>query len=314
MSNKNLDLGFNYNAMVNKGKGNRPFKFERLKEGVQFYRILSLLGPERSLSRTFATHWIQNGEKKMQIECTLYTDGGCALCDEHKNVELKLKRAEESGAPADVVAELKERENALRVNRTVYFNALNSNNELVVLQLTKTVKDLLEKKIQEAVEVKGFDPTSMKSGVWFEFKKLGKGRDSVTVDFKRISMEVDGDIVEKLDRSPIAEDLASRLLDVAPNIHSHEAMWIRQYSAKEVRDFINGTPLPERQLAKSEPKESQNASPAQSSSTITLSASASVQASPVPTATSATSQSVAPKVSVDHAAEAARLRALANKT
>lgn len=254
MSDK-LELGFDFDALINKGKKFNSVKSEFLKEGDSFYRLIppANSSQNRQLNHKWVTHWLtgSNG-KKIQVACTYFTEKYCPLCAVAKEIQAQIDRITDGGnrKPENLsedekneVKRLWEGKKQYEATRSFAYLTLNASNEVVVLKLSSTVSQLLDKKVFQAVTEYGFDPTSVVGGVWFKFSKVGKGRDSVTVDFKRVVTKVNGKIQEELDQSAIPEDALNRLNSSRPDIHSHKDMWVKEYSAAQLGAFLKGIPL-----------------------------------------------------------------------
>jgi hypothetical protein len=254
MSDK-IEVGFDLNALINKGKRFNSVKSEFLKEGDSFYRIIppALGAANRELNHKWVTHWItgQNG-KKMQVACTYYTEKYCPLCAIAKEIQAQIDRITEKGERKTESFSDEEKQELKRLweakreyesTRSFAYLAFNANNEVVALKLSSTVSQLLDKKIYQAATEYGFDPTAFNGGVWFKFSKQGKGRDSVTVDFKRVVTKVGNKIQEELDQTDLPEDALNRLNNSRPDIHSAKDMWVKEYSALQLANFLKGIPL-----------------------------------------------------------------------
>lgn len=231
------DLSFDLDAILNRGKG-RFKKSETLKQGTSHYRILPSIFPTtRQISRFWAVHWLlgPNG-KKLQAQCTKYLEGVCPICNTHAETEEEIKRAKANGDDA-LLEKLKKAEEHFRPSRHVYYNALNSANEVVVLKLSSTVSKQLEVRLVEAARDKGFDAISLTSGVWFEFKKNGIGRDSVMVDYKRDPK------TDLRDHTPIPDEIQATFEQKMCNIHNTQGLGIKTFGAKQLADYLRGTPL-----------------------------------------------------------------------
>lgn len=233
------NLSFDLEAIVNRGKSKNYAKSETIKPGVSSYRILpSNNTTTRQISKFWAVHWLLglNG-KKIQTECTQYKEKFCPICNAHKEVEEEQRRAKETGDKA-LQDRLKESEEALRPARHVYYNALNSSNELIILKLSSTVSKQLETLLQDSVTKKGFDPISPSTGVWFEFTKQGFGRDSVRVDYRRDPR------TDQRDHATVADEIMNLYKASSTNIYTAEGLNIKQFTAKQLADYLRGIPLP----------------------------------------------------------------------
>lgn len=254
MSEK-LELGFDLGALLNKGKKFNSVKSEFLKEGDSFYRLIPPApgAANRELNHKWVTHWITGGNgKKMQVACTYFTEKYCPLCAIAKEIQSNIDRITDKGErrpetfSEDEKAELKrlwEGKRQYEATRTFAYLAFNASHEVVALKISSTVSQLLDKKVFQAATEYGFDPTALNGGVWFKFSKQGKGRDSVTVDFKRVVTKVNGKIQEELDQTDLPEDALNRLNNSRPDIHSPKDMWVKEYSATQLSSFLKGVPL-----------------------------------------------------------------------
>ena len=241
-----LDLGFDLDSIMgNKNKGKINFKY--LEEGSAVYRILPPFdSANRQLSAEHNFHWVQDEQSKnIKVQCTYFTsEKYCPLCNAAKDLESARDTAKaQEGEKSETYKRLNAAVMKLQKTKSIYYNALTPNNEVVVLQLTKTVSDLLNKKLAEAVQDKNQDPTAITAGYWFKFSKVGKGRDSVTVDFHRTSKVVEGEEVEVMNRTPVPPELAATLPEKVANIFDRKVMWIKEYSGVELSDYLKGIPL-----------------------------------------------------------------------
>jgi hypothetical protein len=253
-----IELGFDLDALLNSGNKNgglrRKTKTEYLKTGTAFYRILPSFDPvDRRINYEYYMHWItgENGQK-MKVQCTKSTEGHCPLCDASKMNEESFERAKANGSSDEQIKRFEEAAKSLRASRSVYFNALNAAGEVVVLELNITATKLLAKKMEEAKSL-NFDPTHPKTGVWFKFSKAGSGRDAYEVDFKKISIMVDGESAEKRDRTPIADDLLERIPTSVADLKNPDNMYVQVFSSKDLAAFVRGTPLVSKYQKKSPP-------------------------------------------------------------
>jgi len=248
MSNENnIELGFDLDALLNtgnKGAFRRRNKTEYLKAGTAFYRILpSFDQSDRRINFEYYMHWItgENGQK-MKVQCTKGTEGYCPLCEAAKIQEEMVTRAKAQGKDSAQLKLMEEAVKSLRASRSIYFNAVNAAGEVVALELNMTTTKLLAKKMEQAKSL-GFDPTHPKSGVWFRFTKNGQGRDAYEVDFKKIPVQVDGEVLEKNDRTALTDDLIGRLETSVTDLKNPENMYIQIFTSKELADFLRGVPL-----------------------------------------------------------------------
>jgi hypothetical protein len=242
-----IELGFDLDALLgagNKGAVRRRNKTEYLKPGTAFYRILPSFDPvDRRINFEYYMHWLTGEDgKKMKVQCTKGTEGYCPLCESAKVQEELFERAKLQGKPTDQVKMLEEASKALRASRSVYFNAVNAAGDVVALELNITATKLLAKKMEEAKTV-NIDATHPTTGTWFRFSKNGAGRDAYEVDFKKINVMVDGESLEKKDRTPLTQDLIDRLPTAVTDLKNPENMYIQVFSSKDLANFLRGIPL-----------------------------------------------------------------------
>lgn len=280
-----LELGFDLDALLSNGKGGgyRKVKTEYLKEGVAFYRILpSFDATDRRINFEYYMHWITGeGGQKMKVLCTKGTEGYCPLCEASKAQEQLFERLKtDPNADKERLKMLEENARNLRASKSIYFNAVNQQGEVVVLELNTTVVKLLANKMEKAKEL-GFDPTHPKTGAWFRFSKKGKGRDAFEVDFKKITVTIDGEMLEKNDRTALTDEQIASLPTSVHDLKNAGNMYIQTFTAKELADFVRGTPLKSKfqKKAKTEGSDSQafaaqESAPAQQQSAPAAAASA----------------------------------------
>lgn len=250
MTNQQLpEVSFNLDTLENK-RNTQQFAREKIK-GLQHYRILPPYGTNHggSLFHKYSIHWGltgPNGEAK-PVQCSYFEDRYCPICDKVKKAQEELQRAKDVGASKDDVDELAKYIYGWKVKNQFLYNAVTMDGRVVILELTPTAHDELKAKIQEAVYKKGFDPTNLDSGVWFTFDRQGKGLDTVyKVDFKKIEVVHEGETLEKMDKTPISEDLVSKIkaqLAGRPgpmyDIHS----FYEPRTAAELQGFLDGKPV-----------------------------------------------------------------------
>ena len=316
-------------SILNKRNRRPKLKYESLEQGSATYRILpSFDAARRQISQTYNVHWLTGEDgKKMKVSCTYYSERYCPLCDAHRETKNQMEVALQQDPKSDHTRRLQDAEQALRNSKTIYYNALNADNEPVVLQLTSEAAGELENSIIEAITQKGFDPLALNGGAWFLFKKNGKGRGTVKVDFNRLSSkDADGEIVEKIDRRPISDELSLRLPNEVANIFDPKTLWIQTFTSVQLADYLRGKPLPVQkygaaaqtsapqqeyqtpapQAVAPQAQETQQAQ-APVAAVVAVTHAPVVEAAPAPAARVNTG-----KTAADYAAEAARLRSLAS--
>jgi hypothetical protein len=315
--NNNLELtelGFDLDDLTGEGKKRNRVNFAKIEQGASSFRILPSFNPaNKKISHTWVTHWLTGPSgKKTQVQCTYYTEQYCPICERHKEIEEQIKRLGDSGdSDADVLEELKESEEALRRSKNVYMNALNANNELVVLRISATVEKLLGVLFKDAVEKKKFDPTNPKTGTWIEFTRNGTGQAAVKVDYKKIIKVVDGEEFEKRDHTPITDEQLDYLKTAATDIHSPEKVLVKTFSAKQLADFLRGIPLEQQEPISSKVRSGEAAPAARTTPANGSTGSAPQSESPSEKPASAVAPASGTQANLNVAAELERLRSLA---
>jgi hypothetical protein len=182
------------------------------------------------------------------------TEGFCPVCKKVFEAQNELERAEQNG---DVKAaeELKAYVDKFRARKFAIYNAVNANGNVVKLELPFGVHKTVSTKLGECISKdnpRRYDPFHPDTGVWFEFKKSGKGfKTKYEVNFKSILVDVNGESLSKIDRSPLplppetVEQIKAQIVAGTKNevldgplsdIHTlHEPM-----TAKELADLMNG--------------------------------------------------------------------------
>lgn len=263
-----IDIAFDIESLEDKGTGGvSKFKTEKIKEGVSYFRILPPYGLNhgRTLSHKYMVHWgfIGTNGKERSYTCSRPTEGFCPVCQKVWDSDEEKKRAEQAGDESRV-KELESFIMQFRARKFFIYNAVALSGQIVKLELPSTAHEALGKKITELVKptapgAKGFDPTNIDTGVWFEFKREGKGlMTRYSVDLRRIWVDVNGEQLSKIDRSPLSsvgipEDVIQQIKDQVTaaklgnladgpmaDVHAiHEPM-----SSQDLRGLMNGiTPI-----------------------------------------------------------------------
>jgi hypothetical protein len=259
--------GFNMDG--DGGGGGKRVKREQIK-GLSHYRILPPFGTNHRgvLYKRYQQHWGFTSENGYQIPiaCSYPTDRYCPICSKVKEAETELLRLKggdkykkiEDLAPESrtVAKELDDYVRTYRVENVYVYNAATVDGRAVVLQLKWTAHvnlwgDDKEKigKIKECVQKFQFDPTSMRTGVWFTFNRTGKNLDTdYPVDFKKTVTVINGGPAEVLDRNPLPEEfvqsveaqLKAAIGGVAPGPLTDIHTLLEPKNAAELAAIMNG--------------------------------------------------------------------------
>jgi len=261
LPNVSFDLG-----TLEGGNDNQFVKFERERiqpDKKQHYRILPPFGEgaNGTLFHRYSIHWGLTGERGQQkpVACSYPTEGFCPICKNVFDSDDELKRAEEAGDQT-AVKSLTEYLKTSRARRFFVYNAVTTDGRVVILEIPKTAHDQLVKLIGECVykENNAFDPTSLTDGAWFTFSKEGKGFSTkYTVKIKKVEVMVDGEALEKVDRSAMADDILTRIIDQLKAksedgpLYDIHALYDSR-TARELQSFLDGGLIPDKK--KDEPK------------------------------------------------------------
>lgn len=231
----------------------------------------------------------------------------CAACDviTEKFEEKKRREAEYIGQGLNE-AQVKERLDPLtqwlkrhNCDRKWHINVMNQQGEFGVLQISHTVKKMLDAKMDELRKAKRpVDP--IVDGVWFEFTRMGKFPVQDAVEVMMVENE-DGSFNKKI--APLTEEQAKKALEVCPDL------------AKDTVRFISGQQIAQIVASSGDPEEIDriwqlgvSASQRRERTPV------SQNAAPAPAPTAARETAVAPTAEQDEeAALMARLAALQAK-
>lgn len=279
-------LSFSLKSLTDKHKRRARLKTETPdKKKTTVYRILPPFGANHqgSLSARHNVHWITGPTgNKMTVQCTYFVEGACPICAVDRQLQDEIKRAEVN-KNEKLIEELKLRKQEYSVDRKDYYNAINASGEFVVLKLNSVFSKALDEKIGELVEKNKIDPINVKTGVRFTFTVTGNQPYAVKVEVESEMKDVPGfGLVPVPIRTPLTEEQVKALDTSRIDVHSRDALYIRQYTAKQLGDFLNGEPLPDLRAAE----------PAASSTTASTS-----EGSSEPTESTSAPAAEAPKAS-----------------
>ena len=251
MTEPMIETSFSMASLEDSGGVNASRRAQALPKGTSYFRVAPPFGTNnnRALFHQYRLHWGFTGAngKPVPISCSYTSEGYCPVCKSvfQKRDELEKARAMKD---EDLVKDLNAYIETHGSRRVFVYNLINLASEVVMVGVPKTVHDLINKKISEAVLDMKFDPTSLQSGVWLHFEKSGtRFSTEYGVDFRRITVNEGGEIIQKLDRTPIDAGLLLQIREQLANggagplkdIHVlHEPR-----TAKELQAYMNGFPI-----------------------------------------------------------------------
>lgn len=107
------------------------------------------------------------------------------------------------------------------VDRKWYINGLTNKDEAAVLKISHRLKKQLDQVIKDLMEKEGIDPLDPDAGVFFEFKRVGRGRDTLdTVSVaKVVTRTPEGKRSETYKEAPLTAEQQKRLVDSCPDLN-----------------------------------------------------------------------------------------------
>jgi|GEM_PF-3902774 len=254
MPTLSFDLG-TLDDKAQQGSENNIVK-ERIK-GVQSYAIMPPYGKDHggALHHKFVIHWGLIGEngKPKPVSCSYPEEKFCPICKRVFEAEDRIKRLKDTGGSKEEIEGLTKFVIDFKRKNNFLYNAVTVDGRVVILEIGVTAHDELRKKIAETVNQKGIDPCNLAAPVWYQFSRDGKGLDTTyKVDFKRVTVMVEGEQLEKIDRTPINADLAKRIQAqlngaTGPLYDIHSLYESR--TAAELQGYLDGKPVPQKAKA-----------------------------------------------------------------
>lgn len=245
-------MAVNLNLDGMSSKQFKPINRFKVQDGTNVFRILPPFGTEHEnkASREVNLHWgfVTSDGKQRPVVCSYHYEKFCPICQSAKSTEGEAERAKLMGND-DEYKELIKKAQDLRNRKTFLYNAANKQGDMGVLELTKTSHEAVIELFTSYIKKYDKDPTSLKDGVWLEINREGKGfKTKYTVSLHRVTLrDADGEIVEKLDRSPLAENILNNYEKNAVDIHS----LYKPVLAADLQRILDGEPV-DKVLARSE--------------------------------------------------------------
>jgi hypothetical protein len=246
----------NLDGMSSSGNRREINRF-KVTEGSHIFRILPPFGTNHNNvpSRQVQLHW---GFKKKDgntspVPCSYPHENYCPIC-EHVKERKALAEREKAQGNTELAESILKDVSQIDVRRTYLLNAANKAGEVGILELTKTSIDQLINLLKQYQNKYGKNPVSLTTGVWFVFSRTGKGFNTkYTVEFNKTMLEVDGDMVEKVDNTALSPNIVENFDKVAYDIHKMYA----SVSSSDLKKVLAGTPIDEVIVKK--PREQQSA-------------------------------------------------------
>lgn len=173
----------------------------------------------------------------------------CDLIDQRKE-DLKAAKAqyEVEKRPADEIKELTKPLNDWlsehNCDRKWHMNVKTQAGEFGVLQISHKTKKLLDAKIADILTTDQIDALDLETGVWFAFKRTGKGietQDTVDVEYESVRDSVSGRITRTIKLAPVSEAEAMQALRDCPDL----ANCVREISFAQIQLLVNSSGEPE---------------------------------------------------------------------
>lgn len=226
--------------------GRREINRFKITEGSHIYRVLPPFGTDhqRKASRQIQLHWgfYKSDDKTSPLTCSYPFEGTCPICLHVKELEAAAEKEKTLGN-TDTAEDLAKEALGIRARKTFLLNAANQNGEVGVLEITKTAHDQMIELMREYLNKYGKNPTSLKDGIWFVFSRSGKGFQTVykvTINKSIVTLE-DGDQVEKVDRSPLAQNIQENYEKLAYDLHT----MYKPCKASDLKRVLDGEKIDE---------------------------------------------------------------------
>jgi hypothetical protein len=167
---------------------------------------------------------------------------------------------EDPNRDADKLKQLETEFNAKKFRKSFLLNAADKQGNVGILEIGKNLHDELVALMREQITKYAKNPTSLTEGVWFQFSRTGKTfRDTeYKVAVHKILLQVDGDTVEKPDRTPVAVNIVESYAKLAYDIH----LMYKPVPSSELKRILNGEAV-DVVLKKDKQNNEQQATPAQ---------------------------------------------------
>lgn len=270
MANPQLALpeGFGTASYV---PGERSFKFFKMEEGQNIYRILppmkSMRNNKKGWAIYYGLHYGWNGqdptdpaktkfrpflciqERDFKTQMVTCTCAACTLRDARQAQYTELdERCKKERTPEaerkQLIAPLADWLRLHSVDRGWRMLVMNQQNEFGVLRISNKTKKKLDALVQRLSQ-QGYDPCGV-NGVWIEFNRSGKGFETdVTPEAHRVLQTIqDGTTgrtirTEVIMDSELTYDLATRALEVCPDLK--EMMEGARLSDEQITKLVNGS-------------------------------------------------------------------------
>lgn len=258
--------------------GGSYIKFFRLKEGSNVYRLLPPVGklaakgqwrvylsnhygyvtpskrdPHKTNLRTFRCiedrDWNTKVVRVACPECELIKEREATLKAVTASLESKGMNREQISRDEKVV-QLSGWLRAHNVDRKWHINAINPSGEVGVLLISNKLKKQLDERMAE-VKARGLDPLLPDQGVWFNFRRTGKGIE--TTDVCEVVREEMGDGSERIKRAPIDKmqvgsiiaQLPEDLSEVLTRLTTNQIEMLTKYGSdpEEAEKIFNGVQI-----------------------------------------------------------------------
>lgn len=230
----------------------KPINRFKVQDGTNVFRILPPFGTDHDnkASREVNLHWgfVTSDGKQRPVVCSYHHEKTCPICQAAKAKEGEAERAKLLGNE-EQSKELAKEAQELRNRKTFLYNAANKQGDTGMLELTKTAHEAVIELFSSYIKKYDKDPTSLKDGVWLEITREGKGfKTKYSVSLHRVTVkDADGELMEKLDRTPLAENILNNFEKLAVDIHS----LYKPVPSTDLQRILNGEPV-DKVLARSE--------------------------------------------------------------
>lgn len=209
----------------------------KINDGSNVFRILPPIGEESNgyPYRRWVISWMfdpATGRKRPYASLRSFNES-CPIDDYTTEVKQRIEDlSQQMSADGASKEEIKEKLKPITTllqdltpKPSFFYNAVSKDGKVGLLEIKKTAHDSLKKKMLEYIEKFDMDPTSVNSdkgdsGVWFNIIREGQMMSTkYSVELDRVATkDADGEIVERMNRSPLPANVISSYESSAHNL------------------------------------------------------------------------------------------------
>ena len=235
----------------------RNIENHSVKPGDNIFRIMPPFGTGHN-GLPFAEvylHWLSDpAGKNRPLLCSKKSERFCPICQsanevykegeavarEFKDSEGRVNRKampEEVGKKYDG---LMENFRALKAQHSFLYNAMDTSNTIKILRLPKTAAEDLGRKIVEVINTMGFNPLSLKNGLFFNIKQISTGPKKFNVKYEvetvKKTTKEGNSFVQRVEPSSVPDNVIENFEKLAFDVHTLYPI----HTAQELKRVLMG--------------------------------------------------------------------------